>query len=134
MTSVLATGDLAARAPKVGACAALKEGLGSAHFLRNYLEPELPERFAELERQLAASPCRLVRLRRAWTNRESATQLPATSRAFCVANPESDLCEGPELPLALVPFSRSFIANTLLAIATPNWFRQYDRLATPDAP
>jgi hypothetical protein len=129
MTSLLATGALAARRPVIGECLALREGVGGAHFLRGYLEAELPTRYAELDAALTRSPCRLSRLRDVWTSRSKVGQLPATGEAFCVSRMGAPgTCDVPALPLSLVPYSRAFIGNTLLSIAGPNWFKQYEKL------
>jgi hypothetical protein len=127
--SLLATGALADHRPAIGECLALREGVGAAHFLRGYLEAELPKRYAELDAALAQSPCRLTRLRAVWTSRSKVGQLPATGEAFCVARmgtPEN--CDVPAIPLSLVPYSRAFIGNTLLSIAAPDGFKEYEKL------
>ncbi|MEW6431712.1 MAG: hypothetical protein AB1730_09395 [Myxococcota bacterium] len=128
VTSLLAEGPLAARPLRVGECPALREGLGQAHALRALLEDELPDRYAALDRALANSSCRLRRLRRAWTARSSDGQFPATTKIFCVDGPGL-ICDAPRVPLRWVPFSRTIIGGTVVAVTTPNWFEDYERRA-----
>ena len=131
MTSVVATDALAQHVPRVGQCAALREGLGIAQYLRPWLEPELTERYAALGQQLDGSACRLSRLRAAWAGTAKSAQLPVSARAFCVADPDSDACALGDAPLPLATFSRPYVGNTLIAIGTPDWFKPYDELTSP---
>lgn len=131
MTSVVATDALAQHVPRVGQCAALREGLGMGQYLRPWLEPELPERYAALGKQLDGSACRLSRLRAAWAGQAKSAQLPVSARAFCVADADSDACALGDSPLPLETFARPYIGNTLIAIGTPAWFKPYDELTSP---
>jgi hypothetical protein len=108
----------------VGTCAGLHEGVGSALYMGEMARAEYADRYAALGTALEKSPCRLRRLRAAW-----AAPSPTTTEALntlCIDDalqPKAD-CPGSSVVLAL-PGARSFIINTLLVVAQPNWFRGY---------
>jgi hypothetical protein len=125
--ALAATGPLAAATPAVGRCIGLQESIALAHYLRPYLEDELPERYASLTRALETSGCRLRRARAAWQSNDPAGQLATNGRALCQQSPgqPAEVCNAPEW-IGHFPFFRPFIGNTLVAIAVPDWFKKYD--------
>jgi hypothetical protein len=108
----------------VGTCAGLHEGVGNALYMGEMARAEYADRYAALGTALDKSPCRLRRLRAAW-----AAPSPTTTEALntlCIDDelqPKAD-CPGSSVVLAL-PGARSFIINTLIVVAQPNWLRGY---------
>jgi hypothetical protein len=126
--SMGASGSLAAMTPEVGYCTGLREAVGTSHFLRRYIEPELPEHYARLTKALDASPCRLRRARAAWKANDPTGQLPDKGAALCQGDPTKPPatdCPFPDWTVRF-PFVRAFIGDTLVAIAAQDWFKRYD--------
>ena len=115
---LLATGDLAAKTPRVGQCMALRDELGHAHEARGDSEPVVPERYAALTRALEAAPCRLRRPRAAWASNELDGQF-SCERGY---DPEH-ICFSPIL--TYVPFVDTAYGNLLVSISAPPMFERY---------
>ena len=129
---LLASEALAARRPAIGDCAGLREGLNLAFYLDGYLREELPARYESLGRALADPRCRLRRLRAAWGLSGQKGQLPVGAGA-CPPGTETaqnPACAAPG-PLGRLPLLRAYLAQMLVATATPDWFRRYRSDGTP---
>lgn len=125
--SLAGNGPMLSSRVEVGRCTALREGLGSAHFLRGYLQRRLPERYGALTRALEESSCRLRRQRAVWTGDRPEGQLPLSMAAFCTGDfgdPSLPLCRAPDFAVRL-PFVREFLGMTLASGSTPDWFKPY---------
>jgi hypothetical protein len=112
---------------EVGRCTALRQGLGTAHFLRGYLQRRLPERYGALTRSMEESSCRLRRQRAVWTDARPEGQLPVSVMAFCAGefgDPSMSLCRAPNFVVTL-PFVREYLGMTLVASSTYDWFKPY---------
>ncbi len=119
--SLLATCSLAARTPRAGQCAALRERPGPAHEVRFYAERVLPERYAELSRALQVAPCRLRRPRLAWESNALEGQYR------CDDGYDSErVCRFSPAVMALPFFDEAFGNILADVVSRPDPFRRYD--------
>lgn len=110
--------------PLIGRCAALNE-LAVALYIRPYATTVLENRYQTFTKMLAASDCRLRRLRRAWAG-SGEGELPLNGQAFCQASGGSGgvVCDAPDFAVKL-PFVRPAIGAVLASTATPDWLKFY---------
>lgn len=112
--------------PLVGQCSAQLE-LAGALLVRPYASSIFRERYRDLDEGLAKSPCRVGRLRAAWST-HGVAELPLGGAALCASatmgTPSS--CNVPDFVVHL-PFVRDTIGTTLVTVATTDWFKFYGR-------
>lgn len=131
---MVATPPLASHSVVVGSCAGLREGLITAGLARPFVEDDFADRYASLSSSLSSSGCRLTRMRAAWADPASpAWRLGGSAVCAAVDGSNGDGCGVPDAVLT-VPFMRTWVGSTLLAIALPNWFATYDEAANPTNP
>ncbi len=111
--------------PVVGVCAGLHEGLGLALYLRQYQGDPMRERYEALAAALAASQCRLRRLRGAWAGTLPSDQLEPHGSALCRALTEGQDEDCPMGYAAWLPYVKAYLGNTLVMLATPSWLKPY---------
>jgi hypothetical protein len=124
-TSLLGTPTaIAPDFPLVGRCSAQLE-LAGPLLVRPYARSVFRERYRELDEGLATSPCRVGRLRAAWST-HGVAELPLGGAALCssaTTGPASS-CTIPDFVVHL-PFVRDTIGTTLVSIGAPDWFKYY---------
>lgn len=107
--------------PLVGRCSAQRE-LALALFARPWASSVLQDKYRTFDEQLAASPCRLRRLRRAWATTGEG-ELPLNGTALCFAK-GYEVCHVPDI-LAHLPLVRPTVGSILAATASTDPFRLY---------
>ena len=114
---------LDAQFPLVGRCSAQRE-LALALYVRPFASSVLKEKYESFDRQLAASPCRVRRLRKAWATTGEG-ELPLSGKAFCESTgaPASS-CDVPDFVTRL-PLVRPAVGSVLAATASIDPFRLY---------
>jgi len=122
--------------PLVGSCSA-QAHLASALYVRGYARDVLPKRYETLSRQLAASPCRVSRLRTAWAGTGEG-ELPVTGAALREASMaparfdgdgRGAFCGVPDFVMR-IPMVKPTLGTMMVQlgwgiVAYPDWFKLY---------
>lgn len=117
LRSLIASGAAATLELGPFQCVALAHGLEEAHLMGLYLEPSLPERYAELKAELARSPCRLAKARRRAQSPTDEGRLLVSTRALCPSGPwvADPPCTAPDVSLTWLPLVRLPLGVRMLA-------------------